>query len=329
MDYFYSEKDSKGFVHSIDNLVIVYDYYALTYNQLRLLLPLVKELGERYKTRYYERLDLNACSHYHFAKDFVHLDDGIMLYFGFVQEKLFAMNPKDKNSFWIMPKIKLEMNPNKHAEKPVVKELLELLTKDACDIAITKYDYAIDLPKSLEDVQVFSTRKERGLHKGTRYFGERSRNGFTRIYDKAKEQNLDEVLTRVETTVSLVKGTKKLSFEKVHYKSEHEAKTDVKMSRADEAILELCRLCHASGIDYSDALAKLERRKRYFIQEQLAGCSYELLEPNEEIIDRLLAKYLEFFGASSLGGLSEDEPKEELVNDEFVPIPDNIDLPFD
>lgn len=316
MDYFAFETDSKGYIHSIDNLVIAYDFKSTTYNTLKKLIPAIKELAEKYNTQYYDKLDINACRKYYFAKDFIHLDDGITLFLGCQIEKL--DNPLKEQEKWLtLPVVKLEVNPNKHADKPVLVELLKLFKKYGCyDARIIRYDYAVDIPKVLDDVQVFGSNKEKGLYKGTKYFGQRNKNGFTRIYDKAKEQGLDKPLTRVETVISLTKTTKKISFEKVYIRENKNA-DDLKLTKTDKALIELCGLLETNGIDYSTALDCLDGRKKRFILECLGKSQYDVLNYDNAIREKLLKYMMRFFDVDKF-----PDPEYEFHDA-------GCDLPFD
>jgi len=78
--------------------------------------------------------------------------------------------------------------------------VLKFLREYCVDGSLVRYDYAIDVPVSLDDVLVVSSRKERGLYRGTRYLGRRHAHGYCKIYDKGAEQHEDVVLTRIEYT---------------------------------------------------------------------------------------------------------------------------------
>lgn len=321
MQYFFSMTDKKGYVHSLDNLVIEY-VTAGSDGAVRQILTDIQELGKKYegKINYWERLNCKPCSKWSWCQHTVHLDDGIYLSIGH-----YVNYAKPKINWEVYPALKLEVNPNKHAGKEVLKDLLELLGHWAHDVTLLKYDYAVDIPAAPEDVEVFGTRKERGLYKGTRYYGQRNKNGYCKIYDKAKEQGLDSPMTRVEHTLvcSGKKATKNPSFEKVYVKSESK-ESDEKLTTNDKVLLEFCNVCSANGIEYESIIDKLDKRKKRFIKEQLKENEYEKLEYSEFIRSCLLEKVLNYFGAK------EKEEKEDIEVDEngFVVVNEN-ELPFD
>ena len=88
----------------------------------------------------------------------------------------------------IAPLFQLRLNPNKYYDVDWFQDLLKELLKCASNGVLQKYDYAVDIPKKPCFVEVLSTRKEKGLYKGTRYYGQANRHGNLRIYDKQKEQ---------------------------------------------------------------------------------------------------------------------------------------------
>lgn len=324
MEYFVSHVDEHGFTHSIDNLVLAYDFESIGYSTVKKMIPDIQGLKEKHPgIDYYEKLDLNACRKYSFCKDYIHLDTGITLFFGAQIEKGF----KDfSDPVIVLPLVKLEINPNKHAGKPVLDDLLKILQRITYEVRIIRIDYAIDIPLVPDDVQVFQTNKEIGLKKGTRYYGQRNKNGFTRIYDKAAEQGLDTPLTRVETVISYTKSTKNVSFEKVFYKSGEKLPEGVKLSNNDKVLLSLFARLRDNGIAYEDVLKTLEARKRRFIAERLTGMGYKRLEYRQDIVDDLLRKVMEKFDVTEMPEVGKENI--EVDADGFCIIPD-MDLPFD
>lgn len=319
MDYFFSLKDTHGYIHSIDNCVITYYVQDIGKKAIDRLISDFHVLKDKYpEVKYWEKLNINACRKYSFYQNAIHLDDGIYVLLGHYTDY-----DKSNGELYVYPMIRLEINPNKHARKPIFKDFMDIVNKTCYDGVLNRYDYAIDIPVPLDAVQVFGSNKERGLYKGTRYFGQRNRNGFCRIYDKGKEQSLNAPLTRVEHVISLTKSTKSLSFEKVHVKSGG-AVTQEKLGKTDAVIIDLCTLCAANGLEYESVLEGLDRRKRKNIISQLSGNGYELLEFDEKIHGELLDYYKKFFGVK--------EENDLFVTDEsgFVELSDDTsELPFD
>lgn len=326
MDYFYSLEDASGYTHSIDNLVLTYYVEGVGRHTVNRLVREIQGLREKYPDiNYWEKLNIGACRRYSFFQNVVHLDDGIYLLVGHYKDY-----DKEKKEMYVFPLMRLEINPNKHAKKPVFLALMDIVNKNCYDGCINRYDYAVDIPLPPEDVQVFGTAKEKGLYKGTRYYGQRNRNGYCRIYDKGKEQGTGEILTRVEHVVSLVKGTKHLSFEKVFVKYQA-AENNLHLSKTDSVIVRLCTLCRANGLDYEDILKGLDWRKLKTIREGLSesGYGYKRLVFDQAVHDRLLEYYKNYFS------VKEPEPEtapDDIGTDEdgFMTLPEDAEtLPFD
>ncbi|MGN0132912.1 MAG: hypothetical protein ACI4AA_10760 [Lachnospiraceae bacterium] len=322
MDYFYSITDDKGFVHSVDNLVIEYVTIGADGAIARILTD-IQQIGEKHKDHihYWERLNCTPCSKWSWCQHNVHLDDGIYISIGH-----YVNYAKPKADWQVYPVVKLEVNPNKHAGKEVLKDLLEVLRVWGDDVTLLKYDYAVDVPMPPDEVEVFGSRKEKGLYKGTRYFGQRNKNGYCKIYDKQKEQDLDDPMTRIEhTIVCSGKTTKNISFEKVYVKTKkykESIENDEKMTTNDRVLLDFCNLCIANKLDYESIIDKLDKRKRRFIKEHLKNSEFEQLNFDDNIRNKLLDKVYEYFGV-------EKKTDIEVDGNGFVVLDDDFVLPFD
>lgn len=327
MKYKFSEKDFNGYIHSVDNVILTYYIQSIGLKCLDKFILELQKLKDKYSNiNYWEKLNVNPCRKYSFYQHVVHLDDGIYILLGHYKD--FDRFSKE---FTIFPMIRLEINPNKHADKPIFNDFMNIVREYCYDCSLSRYDYAIDVPFTPDKVKVFGTNKEKGLYKGTRYFGQRNKNGFCRIYDKSKEQNLDNPLTRIEHVFSLVKGTKNISFEKIYIENDSVANFD-EVSKTDRVIIELCNLCRQNDLEYEDILQKLDRRKRKTIAENIMQCGYSLLEFNEKIHDKLLNSVKEFFNCEKLyefDYFSKSEKLFEVDVNGFIVVNDDIELPFD
>lgn len=321
VNYFFKEVDENGYTHSIDNLVIVYDINPIYQNDyLDIVIDSIHNLRDTYngQINYWERLNVNACSKYSWYCNHVHLDDGIYLSIGHYREGI-----KELHSYVVFPLLKLEINPNKHFEKPVFQDLQKIINRFCVSGMLKKYDYAIDIPCKINDVQIFNTRKEPGLYKGTRYYGQRSRDGFVKIYDKTKESDLDMFLTRVEHTFDTIKHSKEKSFTAFHVLQPDLQNTSVDISKTDSVIVSLCNLLKANSIEYMDVLQGLDKRKRKKIIEFLNG-GYKEITFNQELHDKLISQVMEKFNVIPL-----DEPEEQIGDDDFIQLDDNAVLPWE
>ena len=320
MKYYFSKKDSIGYVHSIDNLIMTYYVENLGTKCIDRLIKDLQSIHDKHPgLDYWEKFDINPCRKYSFYQHAVHMDEGIYILLGH-----YVDYDRDTKKANIFPMLRMELNPNKHATKAVLKDVMELVNKNCYDGVLTKYDYAVDVPFTPDYVAVFGSNKEKGLFKGTRYFGQRNKNGYCRIYDKQEEQKLDFPLTRIEHVVSTTKTTKKLSFEKVYIKSD--CKSSENLSKTDAVIVELCNMLKANNLDFEDTLNKLDRRKKKTIMEHLHGNGYKLLEYDVKIHDELLELVYKEFGVKEI---LEDKKELKINEDGFLDLDDDYELPFD
>lgn len=319
MEYFYSVKDSYGYIHSIDNLIFTYYVQDIGLKSIGRIIEKLHAIKALFPdAKYWENLNISPCSKYSFFQNAIHLDDGIYLLIGHYTDY-----EKDKGEMYVYPMLRLEINPNKHANKPVFTALMELLNSTCYDAVLNRYDYAVDIPLPPDDIQVFDSRKEKGLYKGTRYFGQRNRNGFCRIYDKAKEQGLKQPLTRVEHVISCTKTTKTLSLEKIYIKSSFSEKTE-KVSSMIDVIVSFCSLCQVNNLEFDTILDKLDKRTKKKIKEIVFECGYNLLEFDLGVHDKLLEFYKNYFGIKS------DNDNLIVDSDGFINLENyDPDLPFD
>ena len=314
MEYYFSKKDSSGYVHSIDNLIMTYYVEGLGTKCIDKMISDLQQIHDKHSgLEYWEQFHIKPCSKYSFYQHAIHMDKGIYILLGH-----YVDYDRETKKADVFPMLRMELNPNKHATKSVLKDVMELVNKICYDGVLTKYDYAVDVPLTPDYVTVFGSNKERGLFKGTKYFGQRNKNGYCRIYDKQKEQGLDYPLTRIEHVVSTTKCTKKLSFEKVYIKSDSE--TSEKLSKTDAVIVELCNRLKVNNLDFEEILNKLDRRKKKTIMEHLSGNGYKLLEYDKQIHDELLRQVYKEFGVKEIL-----EEKQELKTDEngFIDMENN------
>lgn len=161
---------------------------------------------------------------------------------------------------------------------------------------------------------MFYSRKEQGLYKGTRYYGQAGRHNYCKIYDKqldmARQGVEIDTLTRVEYTLF---GGEIPHFENISILSENGLKTDLNaLKDTDTAIVEMYLQLKAMGVDYDLKLGRVKMEK---LSPYLYG-SYQLLEYGS-ILDVLLEKIkFEFDVVDSAGNA-------------FIPVSAGEELPFD
>lgn len=314
MRYFYSVTDPDGFIHSIDNCVLQYTLYSSNY--IDYLIKFIKDLVIKYdlSSEYWERLSCKACTHWQWFSNHIHLCNGIYLSVG----KYNAVNSTD--SKMICPVVRLEINLNKHSDKPCYQDLNKWLIDNSGEILLIKYDYAIDISVVPSSIQVFGSNKERGLYKGTRYYGQRNKNGYCKIYDKQKEQQLDSPLTRIEHTITPdSKKYKNLSLENVYIKSDQEQKQPI--NDTDKCIISMLNSLKVHGEDISVYIDMLGRRKQEKILSLFNESGYKKIEYDINILKDLLRHIKDFTHYL-------EEDKVFIDKDGFIKC-ENINLPWE
>lgn len=278
--YYHSIKDKKGYVHSIDNCIL--NYYLLI--SVTLMLDKIKELGINYE--YWERLNCSSCPKWSFYQNHIHFDDGIYLKVGHYSDY-----DKKKKDFQLLPMMCVEVNPNKHHDKKSFKDLIFLIKNYCTSGFLVKYDYAVDVPVGIDDVKVFDTRKEKGLYKGTIYYGQRNKNGFCKIYNKSKERGIEGTLTRIEHTVKVGERVALTPFSVL---TGNDVVAFDELKHGNKALVCMALKLRALGCDYEEEFAYLEPRKRRELEKYLNG-SYEKYEYDLEIIENLLREVKKLF----------------------------------
>lgn len=302
MNYYVSETDSFGYVHSIDMVYVEY----FSYLSPGKILDILRDLHIRYpEVKYVEYLNCPYQTKYQFYHDNVS--------FGGFYIQMGRYNNYDKitKTFDLLNMFQIRVNPNKYMTYPWAKELMSKLLSSASSGYLKKYDYAIDIPLPMKAVQIFDTRKEKGLYKGTRYLGQSGRHGYCKIYDKQKESNLDNVLTRLEYTFI---ANSKPSLDNVFILTPNSLNKDyTALNDSDRSIVEMYLQIKAMGGNYD---LKLGRRKMDKLKEYISGQYVSLDYSN--ILDNLLQRIRNEFSAFEAANIIADE-------DNFVQVDNDID----
>lgn len=276
MNYFYSLKDKFGYIHSIDNTVMT---YYLTIN-IKNAISYLNFKGSLRST-YWQRLDCARCSRYSYYQNHIHYDDGIYIKIGHYDVYL-----EDKKKYEILPIINFEINPNKHYEKGSFKEILEFIKQYCKEGSLDRYDYAIDMNIPINSIKLFDSRKEIGLYKGTRYRGQRNKNGYLKIYDKAKELKLNDstTITRVEHTCT---KRDSLSLENL-YIVDRSISADLSgLNASRRALVECIYRLRENNLEYEDIVNNMDKSTKARLIPFLYG-GYKKYEYDLTILDRLL-----------------------------------------
>lgn len=276
MDYYFPYTDSDGFVHSID--MVYCEYFSFCSPEV--LLSRLQEFHLGYPDlEYAEFLERPFHSKYSFYRSAVRLE-GVFVEFG-----KYTDYDREKKIFRLLPMFQIRFNPNKYMALDWFRALLLILLDLGSSGVLRKYDYAIDLNVPQDAVQLFDCRREKGLFKGTRYFGQAGRHGYIKIYDKFKDlfrqgMLVEAPLTRVEQTF--------LSGQAVHlepiYVMDRKLLEDFSgLKDTDRAIIEMYSILMANGISYELSLGRGKSEK---LRPYLYG-GYKLVQYGD-ILDMLL-----------------------------------------
>lgn len=192
MKYFNNHLDDLGYSHSIDKVIIDYwlkcDFKIFTDELLSLLSHYEFDREKQCK------LDVKPSHRYSFYTNIIWCN-GFMFSIG-----KYSDYDKEAKKWRLFDRMRVEVNPNKHGDELFLDEVMKLIKLEAGHGELVRYDYAIDIPVSPGSVSVIGSRKEKGLYKGTRYYGQRHKHGYLKVYDKAREQCLESDMTRIEYT---------------------------------------------------------------------------------------------------------------------------------
>lgn len=304
MKYYKPIVDPHGYIHSIDMV------YSVYWSRMSIVgwLDEIRKLHELYpEIRYDEHLNRPCSSRYDYFKD------GIAIGGAYIEFGKYTDYDRLTKTFRLLDQVQLRVNPNKYMCEPWFRSLLRLIWDNCSGGWLRKYDYAVDIPLPPSKVQVCRSRKEPGLYKGTRYFGQQGRHGYCKVYDKQKEleRKGEKIppLTRVEHTQMVGKPQ---SLEEVFILSETVLKDDLSgLNDTDRAIVSMYRELKALGSNYELSLGRGKMDK---LKDYITG-NYVALDYGD-ILNQLLSRITFAFGVSD--SLPQDEW--ELQDEE---------LPFD
>ncbi len=273
------------------------------------MLALIRMVHEEYPSvTYVEYLDQKPQSNYDYYLDNINFGGT------FIRLGRYKNYDKMTKTFDMLPMFQIRVNPNKYMHEPFFRDLLQKLLSVSAGGYLKKYDYAVDIPKNPSDVRILDSKKEPGLYKGTRYYGQSGRHGYVKVYDKQKDlarykEIITTPLTRVEHTLAT---NKPLSLENVYVLEKNVLKTDIScLNDTDRAIVEMYLLLKARGIDYE---IQIGRRKWDKIKEYISG-QYALLDYGT-ILDSLLSNIKTEFDAHAIQSFVSDDSitENECIN---------------
>lgn len=284
LSYAKNHIDSHGCTHSLDNLV--FEYYVNSFSQETVLDELSEIFAKvipGWERETHSKEDLPACSSYSWFKSSI-WGGGFYLQYGHYKD--FDRCSREWTEY---PILRVKFNPNKYLTSPLFLPLLEWFDRNCDNGVLVKFDYAVDIPCRPKDVQVHS-RKEPGLYKGTRYYGQRGKQGYLKVYDKRLESELPDDTTRVEWTFCY---GKLIAFDSVAWLTNGPAPLpDARELAKSYSYARLILDIRALGGDVQQALSYLDYRTAKKLEPYTIGSGIQLIDDGElEILEKLLRSY--------------------------------------
>lgn len=312
--YFKQYIDDKKFVHSIDNVICIYDL-RVSYNTV---LERIKSIVDVVKpSKYFEKLNNLPCTKYQFWVHTLNIDS-CYICLGRHNEKGTEVDT-GKKAWYQLDKMRIEINPNKWHDTNLFKMLMDMVLEVAYEGYIDCVDYAIDVPFNLNDIVVLKSRKEYGEYKGTKYYGQRGKNGMVRIYNKMIESNLNYELTRIETRWKTKDKFSSVDFGLIH----RNVASDSKLSLSTGLIVEMLQELKMLGSDNVDKyLSRMNYKTRKQIVEYMNG---DLIKYQYDMVylNQLMDDIRDLFHC-----VVPDQADIEDFGNEFVSIPDDYECPW-
>ena len=314
--------DSNSCTHSVDNLIV--EYVVKSFRKESVLDSLSALFAEHipgWERSSHCKENLPACTKFQFFRSAI-WGGGFSIQYGHYQD--FDRVTREWSEY---PVLRVKFNPNKWMESPVFEQLLEWLDVWCDNGVLVKFDYAVDVPCRIGDIEVHS-RKQAGLYKGkTRYFGQRNHHGYLKVYDKKEESELDHELTRVEWTFTLGKP---IVFDDVVWLTNGPSPLpDVReLGSQSYALARMVLMVRSLGGDPKDALALLDYRTRKKIEPYTIGSGVQLFDFGVHYLTQLLHYYCSTLSVSfhadgvnavSIGQQFRRLSCDDLENDDELP----------
>lgn len=291
LSYGIKKEDENGCVHSIDNLVVEYVVRDMNAKSvLDALAELFRQTVKDWNEEKSRRDDNPPASKFAWFRSSI-WGDGFYIQYGQYREY-----DKVEKKWYEFPLLRMKFNPNKYFEHPFLEKFLTWAADRCENGCIVKFDYTVDVPTRPAHIMVDS-RKEYGLHKGTKYYGQRNKHGHLKVYDKRVESGLETNLTRVEWTFC---HGKQIAFDAVTWlRNGPVPLLDVdELGKQPYNVVRLIATIKALGGDVEEALSLFDRRTRKKIEPYTVGSGIQLLEDDMRFVEWLLQYYCDVMSVS-------------------------------
>lgn len=283
LSYGKTHVDSLGCTHSLDNLVL--EYCVKSFSQ-KIVLDELSQIFLKYIPGWERskccKENLPACSAYSWFKSSI-WGGGFYLQYGHYRD--FDKATREWSEY---PLLRVKFNPNKYWSSPLLSPLVDWFDSNCDNGVLVKFDYAVDVPARIKDIQV-NSRKEPGLYKGTRYYGQRNKHGRLKIYDKREESDLPVDTARVEWTFCYGKP---IVFDSVVWLTDGPAPLpDARELGKSYSLVRILLDLRACGGDVQQALSYLDYRTAKKIEPYTIGTGVQLLGGDTAVLENLLRSY--------------------------------------
>jgi DNA relaxase NicK len=241
--YFKEVRTENGYIYSLD--------------MLRLNLMFGDEIQHfmNWLSMYEESVDGVQINHYLSIKEFTFRDLFSVKTEDFSYSFAVGFNgaSKDKKKGFI------EFNPNK-CQGEHFQRIWERIIDVTISVDIVRFDLAVDIPiprylvKLQKDNRNYTFMSCKGSD--TEYLGRRNNVGYTKVYDKSKESDLEYELTRIEVTADL----EGIRFPEVMILPLQEKFEFSKMSSTEKVLVQLLKQSDNAQM-YLKQLARSKRKK--------------------------------------------------------------------
>lgn len=260
ISYFKPIKTADKQIYSLDMIRLNIDFGTNTERAVNFLQSL-SDSDLRYQIDYYPSFKPYKYRHLWAIKI---LDDDTSFSIGLD----LGRNNEDKHNGFI------EFNPNKCHNNKAFEEFWDTFRVFTVTRALIRYDVAIDIPvrrglvKLIKDGKKMYQliEKDDGI---TEYQGQRSHGGFVKVYDKTKESNLEENITRVEITLEKNTDIEK-AFPKVHIMDEQMSLSlDDNFTSTERVLISLLKNCDEPMYYYKQLSYRFRKRIEPYLADKV------------------------------------------------------------
>lgn len=260
VNYFREYKTPQGHIYSLDMLRLNIDFGTNTDRMVKYMQSLA-DSDLRYQIDYYPSYKPYKYRHLWAVKI---LDDDTSFSMGLD----LGRNAEDKHNGFI------EFNPNKCHNNKAFNEFWDDYRSFTVTRSLVRYDMAIDIPirrglvKLIKDgKKIYQLiEKDDGI---TEYQGNRSHEGYVKVYDKTKESDLDYDCTRIEITLCKNTDITK-AFPKIHMMNEQMTfKLMEELNSSEKVLVSLLQTCEEPMFYFKQLGYRLKKKIEPYLADKV------------------------------------------------------------